>query len=112
MLTDQVIYFLKLPAFYRRGHRVYLIQDNASYHKKPEVYDWFASERKRLELFCLPPYSPEFNATERIWQYTRRDATHNRFFETPEALCVSLFHTLDDIQAHAEKILGLLQPYF
>jgi len=71
-----------LPAFYRRGHRVYLIQDNASYHKKPEVYDWFASERKRLEVFCLPPYSPEFNATERIWQYTRRDATHNelRFF--------------------------------
>ena len=31
-----------LPHFYRRRHRVFLIQDNASYHKKPEVLDFFA----------------------------------------------------------------------
>ena len=30
---DQVV----VPAFYRRGHRVFLIQDNASYHKKQET---------------------------------------------------------------------------
>ena len=35
---DQVL----VPAFYRRGHRVFLIQDNASYHKKKETYQWFA----------------------------------------------------------------------
>jgi hypothetical protein len=28
---DQVV----LPTFYRRGHRVYLIHDNASYHQHP-----------------------------------------------------------------------------
>jgi transposase len=101
-----------LPVFYRRGHRVRLIQDNASYHKKPEVYEWFASERKRLEVTCLPEYSPEFNAQERLWQYTRKNATHNRFFETPEELCTSLFCTFDDIQQHPEKIVSLLEPYF
>lgn len=31
--VDQVL----LPTFYRRGHRVYLIHDNASYHKKEET---------------------------------------------------------------------------
>jgi transposase len=101
-----------LPTFYRRGHRVFLIQDNASYHKKPEVYDWFAAERKHLEVFCLPPYSPEFNAQERIWQYTRKQGTHNRFFETPRELCASLFLTFEDIQQHPEKIGGRLKPYF
>ena len=30
---DQVL----VPEFYRRGHRVFLIQDNASYHKKQET---------------------------------------------------------------------------
>ena len=35
-----------LPAFYRRGHRVFLIHDNASYHKNPEVYQWFAAQRQ------------------------------------------------------------------
>jgi transposase len=101
-----------LPAYYRRGQRIYLIQDNASYHKKPEVYEWLASERKRIEVFCLPPYSPEFNAQERIWQYIRKYATHNRFFETAAALCASLFFAFADIQQYPEKISGLLQPYF
>jgi hypothetical protein len=51
-----------LPGFHRRGRRVYLVQDNASSHKKPVVYEWVAQQRKRIEVFCLPPYSPEFNA--------------------------------------------------
>lgn len=48
-----------VPAFYRRRHRIYLIQDNASYHKKQETYDWFKSNRRYVEVFQLPPYWPE-----------------------------------------------------
>jgi transposase len=100
-----------LPGFYRRGHRVYLIQDNASYHKKPEVYEWFGANRKRVEVNLLPSYSPEFNAVERIWNYTRKHSTHNRYFDTVEELCESLFDTFTDIQEHPENILGLLNPF-
>jgi hypothetical protein len=39
-----------VPAFYRRRHRIYLIQDNASYHKKQEIYDWFKANRRYLEI--------------------------------------------------------------
>ena len=101
-----------LPTFYRRGHRVYLIQDNASYHKKPEVYEWFNDNRKKLEVFLLPSYSPEFNAVERLWHYTRMESTHNRYFDTPDDLCDSLFDTFYDIQNNPEKIMGYLRPYF
>lgn len=101
-----------LPTYYRRGHRIYLIQDNASYHTHPEVWAWFKEERRRIEVFPLPKYSPEFNAQERLWHYTRRHATHNRFFETPADLCASLFRTFGDIQEHPEKIEGLLDPFF
>lgn len=45
-----------LPHYYRRGHRVYLIQDNASFHKKPEVLEFFAKHHRQLEVFSLPPY--------------------------------------------------------
>ena len=100
-----------LPSFYRRNHRVYLIQDNASYHKKPEVYEWFGTNRKRVEVYLLPPYSPQFNAVERIWHYTRVQSTHNRYFDTPEELCNNLFTTFDDIQRHPETILGFLKPF-
>ena len=39
-----------IPNFYRKSHRVYLIQDNASYHKKPETYAWFQANRKYVEV--------------------------------------------------------------
>jgi DDE superfamily endonuclease len=55
-----------LPAYYRRNHRIYLIHDNASYHKKPEVREWFAKNRRRVEFYLLPAYSPEYNAIERV----------------------------------------------
>lgn len=104
---DEVV----LPSFYRRGHRVYLIQDNASYHTHPEVLAWFDQQCRRLAVFPLPKYSPEFNAQERLWRYTRKEGTHNRYFATPAELCVSLFTTLRGIQRHPEKIHGLLELF-
>lgn len=100
-----------LPAFYKRNRRVYLIQDNASYHKKQEVFDWYKSNRGKVEVFLLPSYSPEFNAIERIWQYTRKHATHNRYFDSAEDLCQALFRTFSDIQKYPQNISGLLRPF-
>jgi len=105
--VDQVL----VPAFYRRGHRIYLIQDNASYHKKRETYEWFGKHRRYLEVFQLPPYWPQLNAQERIWHYTRQHATHNRFFEDPQQLCGALFRTFEHAQKHPEEIAGLIQPF-
>jgi len=45
---------------------VIFIQDNAAYHKDKDVWSWFSKNRPWLEVHNLPPYSPEFNATERI----------------------------------------------
>ena len=42
------------PHFYRRRQRVYLIQDNASFHKKPEVLKFFTKHRRHSEVFSLP----------------------------------------------------------
>lgn len=42
--------------------KMYMIQDNASYHKDSQVWDWFFEHRKIFKMFNLPPYSPEFNA--------------------------------------------------
>ena len=98
--------------YYRRGHRIYLIQDNASYHKKPETYDWFTANRKYVEVFNLPPYCPELNSTERIWHYTRMQATHNRYYDTKEELCNALYLTFSTIQKNPNLINGLLTPFF
>ena len=100
-----------LKEMYNKGHRIYLIQDNAGYHKHKEVYKWFKNNRKYIEVFQLPPYSPEFNLVERIWQYIRKEVTHNHYFATPEELCSALFGGLDKITKDPECILGYLKPF-
>jgi hypothetical protein len=100
-----------LPHFYRRGRRVFLIHDNASYHTHPELQAWYAAQSRRLVVCSLPKYSPEFNAVERIWHYLRKEATHNHYFPTVHELCATLFRTIADIQEAPALILGLLHPY-
>jgi len=44
--------------------KVFLILDNLNVHKAKTVREWLAEHRDRIEVFYLPPYSPELNPTE------------------------------------------------
>ncbi len=101
-----------IKQFYKKEHRVYLIQDNASYHKKSETYEWFNKNRKYIEVFCLPRYYPELNAIEPFWHYTRMRATHNRFHETKQCLCKALFETFAIAQKKPCEVINLMKPFF
>jgi transposase len=91
--------------------KVYLILDNASYHKKEEVWAFVRAEHGQLFLYFIPPYSPELNAIERVWHYVRIGATHNRYFESLWELDTSLRHTFRSIQSRPSQITGYLHPF-
>lgn len=74
--------------YYRK--KIFYIQDNASYHKDGVVWEWFSNNRKWIEVYNLPPYSPEFNAAEPLWKYTRKVGTHNRYFESETEIMETL----------------------
>jgi transposase len=91
--------------------KIYLIQDNASYHKDQEVWDWLSQNRTDIEVYNLPTYSPELNALERVWHYTRRAATHNRYFVALDDLYSSLTSTFRSIQRAPSQVQGHLHPF-
>lgn len=91
--------------------RIFYIQDNASYHKDGDVWNWFKDNRRWIEVYNLPPYSPELNATERLWHHTRISGTHNRYFESKSALLQALEHVFADMQKDHSKIRGYLAPF-
>ncbi len=70
--------------------KVHLILDNASWHKAVDLRDFFINNQDRLVRIFLPPYSPELNPIERVWRVTRRQVTHNRYFESTEELETAL----------------------
>lgn len=100
----------QLARRYRRQGAI-LIQDNASYHKDAEVWAWFDSNRHWREVHQLPPYSPELNPTERLWQHTRRTGTHNRYFASEGELLATVTRVFAEMQSHPIVIRSYLLPF-
>ncbi len=61
--------------------QILLIWDQAGWHCS---HDLKLPPNIRCEV--LPPYSPELNPTERLWQWLRRHVTRNRIFDNEESL--------------------------
>ncbi|MGH9652626.1 MAG: IS630 family transposase [Bryobacteraceae bacterium] len=53
--------------------KIYLIVDGHSAHTAGKTKQFVASTRGRLELFYLPPYSPELNPDEWVWKNIKHD---------------------------------------
>lgn len=50
---------------------IFLILDGGSYPRGRPVKDYVASLGGKLRLFFLPPYSPELNPDEQVWNYVK-----------------------------------------
>jgi len=66
--------------------KILVVLDNARYHHAKIIQPWLEEMKDVIELFFLPPYSPDLNAIEMLWKKTRRAVTHNRFFESLDNL--------------------------
>lgn len=92
-------------------NKIFLVEDNAKYHKSSDMVSWFDAHRKEIEPWFLPPYSPEFNPMESLWGYTRRQGTHNNFFPTVDALIGSIKTVFRSIQYHPHLVQNYLARY-
>jgi transposase len=70
-----------------------VIMDNASFHKKDQLYKIAA--KHNVFLLFLPPYSPDYNPIEKSWANLKRWLIDNisRFF-SPEAAVMFYFFRL------------------
>jgi len=100
----------RLARCYRRQGAI-LVHDNASYHKKPLVQSWVEANGHWLEVQHLPKYSPELNPTERLWQYTRKNGTHDRYFEDEGQLSNTLTRVFGEMQTYPELIRPSILPF-
>jgi transposase len=58
------------------GRHAVVIIDGAGWHT-PDIADELAN----VTLIKLPPYSPELNPIEQVWQWLRQHCLSNRVFE-------------------------------
>ena len=109
--TYMVFLETKVSRMFENNRRIHYIQDGASYHKDGDVWYWFKQNRKWIEVYNLPAYSPEFNATETLWKYTRKEGTHNKSFKTKGEVEDTLHGVFERIQSSPQNILGYMRPF-
>lgn len=98
--------FLKQLVRHSR-RKLFLILDNGSCHNlNDEGKLWLGANHHRIELFRLPPYSPNFNPTEGAWKVTKKRTTHNSFFRTTDERDAALVATFKDFQAQPSLLAG------
>lgn len=61
---------------------VFLVLDGHSIHRSRPVRDFLASQEGKLRLFFLPPYSPELNPDEQVWNYVKHHGVGRSFLRT------------------------------
>jgi transposase len=49
-----------------KKNKIFLIVDNARTHHSGIIKGWIEKNRKRIEIFYLPPYSPDLNPDEHV----------------------------------------------
>jgi transposase len=80
--------FVEFLKDFRRGGRgkVFLVLDGHPSHRAKVVANYVASCRGGLELHFLPPYAPDLNPDEFVWQYAKTNGVAKKPLKQNESL--------------------------
>ena len=72
MDADTFIDFLR-KLHHDAGCPIFVIADNAKYHHSKKVRAFLESQSGQIMMAFLPPYSPELNPDEQVWNHAKAD---------------------------------------
>lgn len=92
-----------------------VIWDNGPAHRGEAMRTYLSTPDLQLRLVALPPYSPDFNPDEAIWQWIRAEITANFCFGTAEkvrekvdAFFAGLVHRIAEVKQRCQRELQSL----
>ena len=93
-----------------RGRRrpVVLVVDGHPSHKAKVVRDFVASTKGRLELVFLPPYAPDLNPDEFVWNHVKKQGVSKKPLRKNE----SLRRRVESDLAHIKSKPALVRSFF
>lgn len=69
--APQLLEFLRALRTQLRGRKLLIIWDGLGTHKSRLVRRWLEAQQGKVQIEFLPPYAPELNPVEQIWNYLK-----------------------------------------
>lgn len=87
---------------------IFLIMDGHPIHQAKRVARFIETEsiKKRFRLFFLPPYSPELNPDERVWNDLKNNSIGRQVMAAPDQMHRAVISHLRRIQKSPERVRG------
>jgi transposase len=86
--------------------KIFLVADRARYHTSQDTALWLMDHKDRIELFFLPPYSPDLNPDEWVWKNVKHDTINRIVPQYPGHLSEIASQALKALWKAPEKISG------
>lgn len=87
--TEIMSFYLRKFSMEYSQEKILLIMDQAGWH---DSHNLICPDNISIKL--LPPYSPELNPVEHLWQWLRRHVCRNRFFKSLDEMIDALCETI------------------
>ena len=105
--TEMMSIFLQHVADDFKDYFVIMLLDQAGWHTSKAL-----KVPENIRLLPLPPYSPELNPVEHIWDYLRENAAPNIAFESLDHLEDALCKQLRELENDPERVRSMTNfPY-
>jgi transposase len=96
-------YFIDEIASRYPNEKIVMVMDGAGWHRSHAL-----KTLENMYLLQLPPYAPELNPIEHVWDELREKYFHNRVFKSIDALENHLMDALKTYEEHPEKLHSIV----
>ncbi len=107
---EKVVDFLaKIKAQYP-DKDIVIILDNAKYNHAnytTKFAEWYG-----IELFFLPPYSPNLNLIERLWKFSKKKLVHNKYYPKFKEFIENVEIFFNQLEIYKEEIEKIITSKF
>jgi transposase len=111
MNSDKFIDFMR-RLIYDTKKKVFFIVDNLRVHHSKKVSAWLEKHKDRIEVFYLPPYSPEYNPDELLNANLKRDIGNRAMPKNEKDLEHNLRSHMKSLQLAPDKISSFFDAPF
>lgn len=90
----------EISKYVPKGRHAIVVMDGARWHQ-PNL------NQDNVTMIKLPPYSPELNPVEQVWQYIKQHWLSNRCYDSYEHIVDAACHAWNELANQAQQIQSI-----